>query len=311
MFKKALARLPIAISGLALGNMALSNLFYHLNLSLCGLICFTISWVILILVFIKWIIMPQMFIKELKNVNTFAILPTIPMTLMLMLFIMETDFSVGTVLLDIIWYASIMLHTCMIIMFLSFYAFRNYKSRPNTSWFVMFVGIGVIGETSPAFNSSVGLIATMLGSLFLIAILIYVLISKTWQTYNQEQYPMVIIVSAPAALCLNGYILNHSTYSTTYVVSFIILSQLLFVFSLLFFPTIFKRGFKVSFSALTFPWVTTAASLYNISQKINFNVTLELLFDILSYVEIIWATLIVIYVTYKYLVFLTAKDESR
>lgn len=67
----------------------------------------------------------------------------------------------------------------------------------------------------------------------------------------------------------------------------------------------------MSFSALTFPWVTTAASLYNISQKINFNVTLELLFDILSYVEIIWATLIVIYVTYKYLIFLTAKHESR
>lgn len=311
MFKKALARLPIAISGLALGNIALSSLFYHIDLPICGLICFIISWVILILFFIKWIVMPQMFIKELKNVNTFAILPTLPMTIMLLLAIIKTDFSVEAVVLDIIWYASIMLHICLIIVFLGIYAFRNYKSRPNTSWFVMFVGIGVIGETAPAFNSTIGLIATLLGSLMFIVILIYVLIAKTWQIYNQEQYPMVIIISAPAALCLNGYILNNSTYATTYVVSFIILSQLLFVFSLLFFPTIMSRGFKVSFSALTFPWVTTAASLYNVSQQINVNDMATCAFNILSWVEIVWATLIVIYVTYKYFVFLTAKHESR
>jgi exfoliative toxin A/B len=311
MFKKALARLPIAISGLALGNMALSNLFYHLNLSLCGLICFTISWVILILVCMKWVVKPQMFIKELKNVNTFAILPTIPMTLMLMLFIMKNDFLIKSQLVAILWYVAILLHIIFIIIFVGFYAFRNYKARPNTSWFVMFVGIGVIGETSSAFNIEVGSIATTLGSLLLIAILIYVLITKAWQTYNQEQFPMIIIISAPAALCLNGYLVNHSSYAMTYVIILFILSQLLFIFSLVFFPTIIQRGFKVSFSALTFPWVTTAASLYNITQKVSFNQLLEYLFNILSVIEIVWAIIVVIYVNYKYFTFLINKNESR
>jgi exfoliative toxin A/B len=122
---------------------------------------------------------------------------------------------------------------------------------------------------------------------------------------------MIIIISAPAALCLNGYLVNHSSYAMTYVIIFFILSQLLFIFSLVFFPTIIQRGFKVSFSALTFPWVTTAASLYNITQKVSFNQLLEYLFNILSVIEIVWAIIVVIYVNYKYFTFLINKNESR
>ncbi|WP_229294147.1 TDT family transporter [Staphylococcus lloydii] len=71
--------------------------------------------------------MPQMFIKELKNVNTFAILPTLPMTIMLLLAIIKTDFSVEAGVLDIIWYASIMFHICLIIVFLGIYAFMHLE----------------------------------------------------------------------------------------------------------------------------------------------------------------------------------------
>ena len=65
-----------------------------------------------------------------------------------------------------------------------------------------------------------------------------------------------------------------------------------------------KEGFKVSFSALTFPWVTTAASLYNVNQNLNLNDTITNLVNVISIIEIIWATLIVVYVLYKYILFL-------
>lgn len=308
MFNIGLKRIPIAISGLALGIMALSNLFYHLNLTSIGLFVFIISCAILSIVALKWIVYPTMFLKELKNINTFAILPTLPMALMLMVFIVKTEFLVETYVLNIVWYAAILLHASFIVIFIGFYAFRNFKSWPNTSWFVMFVGIGVIGETSAAFNISIGHLATIVGSIFLILILGYVLFNKAWQNYNQEQFPMVIIMSAPAALCLNGYILNNSSYSMVYVSIFLVLSQMLFLFTLIFLPKIIQRGFKVSFSALTFPWVTTAASLYNVNQNIYVNETITNIGNVLSIIEIIWAALIVVYVIYKYIVFLTTKD---
>lgn len=261
MFITALKRTPIAISGLAIGIMALSNVFYHINFKTLGLCSFIISCTIILLFIMKWIIYPSMFLKELKNIHTFAISPTFPMTLMILASIIKQEYTVQSQLLNVLWYAAILLHISLIIIFISRYAFRNFKSWPNTSWFVMFVGTGVISETSTAFNETLGHVSTIFGTVCLVVILAYVLISKSWQTYNQEQFPMVIIMSAPAALCLNGYILNNTTYSNVYVIVLLILSQVLFIFTLIFLPKILQRGFKVSFSAMTFPWVTTAASL--------------------------------------------------
>lgn len=308
MLKIALKRTPIAISGLALGIMALSNVFYHLNFKTLGLCSFIISCAIMLLFIMKWIIYPSMFLKELKNIHTFAISPTFPMTLMIFASIIKQDFGVQSQLLNVLWYVAILLHISLIIIFISRYAFRNFKSWPNTSWFVMFVGTGVISETSSAFNETLGHLSTIFGTVCLVLILAYVLISKSWQTYNQEQFPMVIIMSAPAALCLNGYILNNTSYSNVYIIILLILSQVLFVFTLIFLPKILQRGFKVSFSAMTFPWVTTAASLYNVTQHSHASSSMMTFGTILSVIEITWAAIVVCYVLYQYVVFLATKD---
>ncbi len=308
MLKIALKRTPIAISGLALGIMALSNVFYHINFKTLGLCSFIISCAIILLFIMKWIIYPSMFLKELKNIHTFAISPTFPMTLMIFASIIKQEFGVQSQLLNVLWYVGILLHISLIIIFIIRYTFRNFKSWPNTSWFVMFVGTGVISETSAVFNETLGHVSTIFGTVCLVLILAYVLISKSWQTYNQEQFPMVIIMSAPAALCLNGYILNNTSYSNVYIIVLLILSQVLFVFTLIFLPKILQRGFKVSFSAMTFPWVTTAASLYNVTQHSHASSSIITFGTILSVIEITWAAIVVCYVLYQYVVFLVTKD---
>ncbi|MFI3378578.1 TDT family transporter [Mammaliicoccus sciuri] len=308
MLKIALKRTPIAISGLALGIMALSNVFYHINFKTLGLCSFIISCAIMLLFIMKWIIYPSMFLKELKNIHTFAISPTFPMTLMIFASIIKQEYAVQSHLLNVLWYVAILLHISLIIIFISRYAFRNFKSWPNTSWFVMFVGTGVISETSAAFNETLGYVSTIFGTVCLVVILAYVLISKSWQTYNQEQFPMVIIMSAPAALCLNGYILNNTIYSNVYIIILLVLSQVLFIFTLIFLPKILQRGFKVSFSAMTFPWVTTAASLYNVTQHSHAISSIITFGTIFSVIEITWAAIIVCYVLYQYVVFLATKD---
>lgn len=308
MLKIALKRTPIAICGLALGIIALSKLFYYINLKSLGLCSFIVACAIILIFITKWIVYPSMFLKELKNIHTFAISPTFPMSLMLLASIIKQEYGIQSYLLNVLWYAAILLHISLIIIFISRYAFRNFKSLPNTSWFVMFVGTGVISETSTLFNVTLGHISTMFGIISLVVILVYVLISKSWQTYNQEQFPMVIIMSAPAALCLNGYILNNTSYSNVYIIVLLVLSQVLFLFTLIFLPKILQRGFKVSFSAMTFPWVTTAASLYNVTQHSHASSRIIAIGTTLSIIEIIWAAIIVCYVLYQYVVFLTTKD---
>ncbi|MCJ0925124.1 TDT family transporter [Mammaliicoccus sciuri] len=308
MFITALKRTPIAMSGLALGVMALSNLFYHLSLMTLGLCSLIISCAIILMFCTKWIVYPHMFLQELKNIHTFAISPTFPMTLMLLASILKTAYEIQVYALNVLWYIAIVLHACLIMIFIVKYAFRNFKSWPNTSWFVMFVGTGVISETSTAFNETLGHVSTIFGTICLVLILAYVLISKSWQTYNQEQLPMVIIMSAPAALCLNGYILNNTNYSNVYIIILLVLSQVLFIFTLIFLPKILQRGFKVSFSAMTFPWVTTAASIYNVTQHSHASSSIITFGTILSVIEITWAAIIVCYVLYQYVVFLTTKD---
>ncbi|CPO05436.1 Uncharacterised protein [Staphylococcus aureus] len=89
---------------------------------------------------------------------------------------------------------------------------------------------------------------------------------------------------------------------------YLVLSQSLSLFSLIFLPKIIQRGFKVSYSALTFPWVTTAGALYNLSQKVYHNETITPILSVIAYIEIIWATLVVMYVIYKYIIYLTTKN---
>jgi len=94
MFITALKRTPIAMSGLALGGMALSNLFYHLSLMTLGLCSLIISCAIILMFCTKWIVYPHMFLQELKNIHTFAISPTFPMTLMLLASILKTAYEI-------------------------------------------------------------------------------------------------------------------------------------------------------------------------------------------------------------------------
>ncbi|GEP79643.1 hypothetical protein SCA05_14360 [Staphylococcus carnosus] len=112
--------------------------------------------------------------------------------------------------------------------------------------------------------------------------------------------PMVAIISAPAALCLNGYLLNETDYSYLYIDLFFILSQLLFIFSLFFLPKILNNKFTPAYAALTFPWVTTASATYTVAQNVSLPfISSEIVWG-LAVVEIIFAVIVVALVTLRY-----------
>src|SRR5699024_11429658 len=96
-----------------------------------------------------------------------------------------------------------------------------------------------------------------------------VLFKKTWSLYNENQFPMTIIIAAPASLCLNGYLLTTTHVTLGYTVTMLIISQFIFLFSLTFIPKLNELNFRFSFLALSFPCVTTATSHFHSLEFVN------------------------------------------
>ena len=114
---------------------------------------------------------------------------------------------------------------------------------------------------------------------------------------------MSIIIAAPAALCLNGFLISAKSNDIIIMVSGFIISQLLFMVSLTFIPKLMAINFKFSFAALTFPWVTTATAYFNFMIHVRFPSVLQNLLQFMLICEIIFALLAVVYVILGYIVF--------
>ncbi|ANZ34523.1 TDT family transporter [Staphylococcus carnosus] len=300
MLLHILRKVPVAINGLALGIITLSTLFYHLNMSNAGLCCFIISCLCVGLFILKSYIYPKDIMNELKNINIFAIFPALPMMLITMLAIINQSFAITSPVLTFLWFCAIAMHVTMMVIFCFYHIPHDRFTPPNTSWFVMFVGVGVIAETAPSFYKVMGDIAIVTGSMSFLTLITIILLEQSWKYYGRLQLPMVAIISAPAALCLNGYLLNETDYSYLYIDLFFILSQLLFIFSLFFLPKILNNKFTPAYAALTFPWVTTASATYTVAQNVSLPfISSEIVWG-LAVVEIIFAVIVVALVTLRY-----------
>lgn len=77
MFKSMIQNVPAAICGLALGTFTFSHILFQIHLAWLGLLATTLGSICLVLFFIKLIRFPKALGLELKNSNTFAIMPAL------------------------------------------------------------------------------------------------------------------------------------------------------------------------------------------------------------------------------------------
>ena len=303
MYAKLLKQLPTPICSLTLGLAALSNLFFTINLTYLPFLLFCISLFIIVIFLQKLLFFPNTVANELKNINTCATFPALPMALLSLLYILQHYLHVLGWFINIMWWLMVLFHFSILLGFIIYHIWLcpSTESKPNTSWFVAFVGIGVIAETSEGFSAQLGAAMVYLGSTLFIILLLFVLCRKAWQKYNKQQFPMAVIISAPASLCLNCYLLTRTDFSILYISCFLVLSQALFIMSLCFIPRIKVLGFQPAYAALTFPWVTTATSLVTLSKLITLSPIWNVLLNIVMVTELIFATLVVVYVTLTYI----------
>lgn len=306
--KGIIKKLPIPIVGLMLALAALGNLVQSYGNTYRNIFG-VLSAIILVLVLIKVIKYPSKVIESMDNPVVASVFPTLSMGIMLLAtYIKPLSEFMGFGL----WTFGLVLHGILIIYFTRKYVIGFKIEKLFPSWFIVYVGIVVGSVTAPVFNQNrIGQILFWFGLisyLFLLPLVLKrIFIVKK---IPEPALPTLIILAAPASLCLAGYISSFASKNMFIVYFLLVLSQLMLFYALLQLPKLLKLKFYPSYSAFTFPIVISAISLKLTN---GFLIKTERPIAMLQYLvkfEELLAVAIVLYVLFRYIGFLFSTKET-
>lgn len=307
-------QLPIPIAGLILAIVSLGNYtIQQLEYTLAGSILVWIAIALMILLTARVFLDFTGVQFDFKNPMIASVAPTFTMATFGIAVYLHS-FSAFALLSTLLWYAAILLH----LLFIAYFTYSFVIRRDLTinslypSWFITYIGLGIITVTSPTFNLLIGqifLVIAMVNYVILIPLMLY-RIFKT--SYNEKAaLPLLTILTAPTSLCLAGYLSIVASPNTVFVIVLLIISQLFYLIALYFLPNIWRLSFYPSFAAFTFPLVITA-----IAATLANNVLHIPYFNVVIFVELAIAFIVTLTVFIRYAQFLykattTAKEEAK
>ncbi|MCX7904912.1 MAG: C4-dicarboxylate ABC transporter, partial [Caloramator sp.] len=123
--------------------------------------------------------------------------------------------------------------------------------------------------------------------------------------------PTTAILTAPANLCLAGYLSAFDEKNKLIIYLLLSLSIIMFIAILIYLPQILKLKFYPSFSSLTFPFVITAIAMKGINAFLTKSgVNISFFKYYVSFLEI-FASIMVLYVLINYMLFLFGTNEKQ
>ncbi len=287
-----LKKLPLPISGLMLGLAALGNLVGPYS-SLLRTIFGSVSALIGVLLILKMILFRDSLAKAFENPVVGSVMAAFPMGLMLLSVYIKplTNFAF------ILWCFAIILHILFIAVFTKKYILKFDIKKVFPSYFVMYVGIICGSVTSPAYQmQNVGQILFWFGFisyLLLLPIMTYrVIVIKNMP---KPSLPTKIIFSAPASLCLVGYMNAFTDKNPIIIYLLSALSITMLVYALIQLPKLLKLPFMPSYSAFTFPLVISGIAVTIMSKYFNNEIL-----RIFSISMVFISSALVIYVLIRY-----------
>ncbi|MEK4138658.1 TDT family transporter [Kurthia sp. FSL E2-0154] len=300
-------KIPIPMAGLILAIVSLGNFMLQRQFDLVGHIFVWIAILLTAFLTLRVVMDFQSIKQELKNPMIAAVAPTFTMaTFGIAAYIHQ--FENFILLANVLWYGAIVLHLGFMAHFTYHFVIKHDLTLQSLypSWFITYIGIGVITFTSPTFNLLIGqifFVLAIINYVVLVPLMIYRLI-KTH--YNElAAMPLLTILTAPTSLCLAGYLAITDVPNTTIVASSLIVSQILFFFALYFLHNIFKLAFYPSFAAFTFPLVITG-----IATTLAHDVLQWPYFQFVAYTEVAIAIVITGIVFVRYLAFLFIQKKE-
>ena len=292
--------LPLAITGLILAILSLGKIFADFSN-----IFFIIGSILIFLIFLKLVLHYDIFINELNTLITLSTFGTFSMALMLFSTYLKPLFlPLSQSIAFGIWILGIIIHLSILIIFTKNYVIKDFDIETVfATWWIVYIGITMASITAPAHNlQQYGFIFFGVGFILMIPTLI--LISYRYLMFtaiDDKNKPFICIYTALFSILIVGYVnaltINGNFLSIIYIGACIF--YIFAIFHAIRLLIIERLKFMPSFSAFTFPFVISAIATGEAYKFFGFGVL-----NYLFYIQAIIALILVIYVSYKYMIFL-------
>lgn len=258
--KRCFKATPIPIVGLMLGLAGLGNLVHPYG-SFYRNLAGVLAGAVILFLFGRIATDRIGFFQELNNPIVASVFPAFSMSVIIL-----SSYLVNAApnLAKVIWYGGISLHALLTVLFSKRYLINKFNVRQVfPSYFIVYVGIVVTSVTAPAFNQLLlGQIIFwigFIGYMILLPLVTYRVIKI--KEIENSALPTLAIYTAPAGLCLGGYMNAFPEKNILMVAGLTSLTLIMIVAVMLYLPKMMSVGFFPSFSAFTFPFVITAIGL--------------------------------------------------
>jgi len=302
--KQVIKNIPLPITGLMLGLAGLGNLVVSYG-NYYRYILGTVSALLALLIILRLLIDYNNCKIEFDNPIVASVVLTFPMGIMILSTYIKPYLNI---IAFNTWYFGMLLHIVLMLYF-SYKYLKNFEiNKVYPTYFIVYVGIVVGSVTAPAFNNLIlgqylfyfGFISHMI----LLPIVLYRVIKI--KEIKKPALPTITIFTAPAGLCLAGY-MSTFPHKNIILLSWLIFLTLISITGVIvYLPKMISKKFYPSYSAFTFPFVITAIGL-KLSNKFLIN---EFGMKILEYpskiIEIL-SIILVLYVLYSYMKYILIK----
>lgn len=304
---RIIKKVPIPLAGLMLALAAAGNLVStygtkYKNIFGC------LAALVLIALLAKIITDPKDIKESLKNPLIASVAPTFTMGLMILSTYIKPILSELSLA---IWILSLLLHFLLIIYFTQKFILNFDIKKVFPSYFIVYVGLVVASITAPVYKlNSVGQVIFWFGFISYICLLIVVLYRLfVIKQIPEPALPTIVIMAAPASLCLAGYLASFQS-KNIYIVGFLgVLSLIMFLGAIIYIPKLLLLKFYPSYSSFTFPLVISAIAMKQTNAfLLKIHKPISGLIYFVKFQETL-AVLIVLYVFVRYIQFILTENK--
>ena len=272
-----------------------------------------IAAIMLTLIAVKFIINPQSLWQDLQHPVVGSVVPTFAMGLMV---VSNSLGKLSIMLGDTLWLAAVILH----LFFLVYFSYHRAKvfdlNHMVPSWFVPPIGIVVANVSFSGTEALLPIanITVTLGLLFyavMLPLMIYRLIFLV--EVPDAAKPTLAILAAPASLNLAGYLTTTANPSPVIVMLLFGIAILMTAVIYLSFTKLLRLPFSPGYAAFTFPMVIGATALFKTASWMQAqDIALKYVnqVKIIASIELVIATLVVLYVAAHYHKFISLQWKT-
>lgn len=272
-----------------------------------------IASAMLLLISLKFILNPENLWSDLKHPVIGGVVPTFAMGLMV---VSHSLWQVLPMAGDALWVFALTVHIGFLLSFVYYRALDFSLSHMVPSWFIPPVGL-MVADVSFAGNEALRpianaiLIFALIVYAFLLPLMLYRLIFG--EEVPDAAKPTIAILAAPASLSLAGYITVSQSPSPLIIAVLLGISLLMTSLIYVSFVHLLRLPFTPGYAAFSFPMVIGATALFKtadwmgsigIAEQYIKQVT------VLAWIELLVASVVVVYVAMHYRRFLSLQWKT-